>query len=135
MAVSSTAELVRDAAEQVNTLIRDELRLAQAEITHKAKKAGTGAGLMGAAAVALFYGFGALLVAGGLALALVLPGWLSALIVFGALVLAAGACALMGRRMMKRATPAKPERTIDNVHADIEAVETAVRERGARWPT
>jgi Flp pilus assembly protein TadB len=131
MAEGSTADLVRQAADQVSTLVRDELRLAQAEIKQKAKQAGMGAGLFAGAAVAVFYGVGALLVAIGLALALVLPAWASALIVFALLLLVAGVLALLGRRHLQRATPPAPERAIDSVHADIEAVETAVRERGA----
>ena len=130
MTDTSTAELVRQAADHVSTLVRDELRLAQAELTQKARQAGLGAGLLAAAAVAVFYGAGALLVTIGLALALVMPGWAAALIVFALLILAAAAAALLGRNHLRRATPPTPQRTIENVHADIEAVETAVRERG-----
>jgi membrane protein implicated in regulation of membrane protease activity len=130
MTETSTAELIRQAADHVSTLVRDELRLAQAELTQKARQAGLGAGLLAAAAVAVFYGVGALLVTIGLALALVMPGWAAALIVFALLILFAGVAALLGRSHLRRATPPTPQRTIENVHADIEAVETAVRERG-----
>ena len=44
---ASTGELVSRLSEEVSTLIRDELRLAQAEMTQKTKKAGIGAGLFG----------------------------------------------------------------------------------------
>ena len=40
----STAELVKQAADQISRLVRDELRLAQAELTRKGKQAGVGVG-------------------------------------------------------------------------------------------
>jgi len=40
-------DLVRQLTEQVSVLVRDEIRLAQLELTRKGKKAGIGAGLMG----------------------------------------------------------------------------------------
>jgi hypothetical protein len=42
-----TAELVRQLSEQVSVLVRDELKLAQLEMTRKAKQAGAGAGMLG----------------------------------------------------------------------------------------
>jgi Putative Actinobacterial Holin-X, holin superfamily III len=45
----STGELVKQLSEQVSVLIRDELKLAQMEMTRKGKQAGVGAGLLGAA--------------------------------------------------------------------------------------
>ena len=43
-----TGELVSQLAEQVSTLVRDELTLARTELVEKGKRAGTGAGLLGA---------------------------------------------------------------------------------------
>jgi hypothetical protein len=40
-----TGELVKQLSEQVSVLIRDELKLAQLEMTGKGKQAGVGAGL------------------------------------------------------------------------------------------
>ena len=45
----STGELVKLVAEQVSTLVRDELKLAQLEMTRKAKKAGRARGCWAAA--------------------------------------------------------------------------------------
>lgn len=47
---ASSAELVTRLTQQSTELIRNELRLAQAEMTVKAKHAGMGAGLFGAPA-------------------------------------------------------------------------------------
>jgi len=61
-----------------------------------------------------------------------MPGWLAALIVFAFLIVVAAVLGLIARAHFRRATPPTPQRTIESVHADIDAVETAVRERGAR---
>ncbi|EFQ84779.1 hypothetical protein HMPREF0063_10120 [Aeromicrobium marinum DSM 15272] len=44
----SVGELVDQAAEQASHLVRDEIRLATAEIKDSARHAGSGAGLLGA---------------------------------------------------------------------------------------
>src|SRR5690242_12106918 len=81
--------LVHDMTQQMSTLVRDEIRLAQAEMTEKGKRAGIGVGLFSAAGLLAFFGLATLITTAILALALALPGWLSALIV--AVVLFAGA--------------------------------------------
>jgi hypothetical protein len=43
----STGELVKLVTEQVSVLVRDELKLAQLEMSGKAKQAGKGAGMLG----------------------------------------------------------------------------------------
>jgi hypothetical protein len=65
---ASTGELVSQLSSEVSTLIRDELQLAQAEMTQKTKKAGMGAGLFGGAGLVGLYGIGALVTAAILAL-------------------------------------------------------------------
>lgn len=121
----STAELVGRLSEQSARLLRDELRLAQAELAEKAKQAGVGAGLFGAAGVLGLYGGGALITTAILALALVLPAWASALIVAAVLLAVAGVAALAGRKRIKQAGPAVPERTIDSLKRDVDEVKGA----------
>lgn len=132
MTDQSTAELVRQASEQITKLVRDELAQAKAEFADKGRHAGVGIGLFGGAAVMLHYALGALLVAAGLGLAVVMPGWAAALIVAAVLLLIAGVEALIGRAQLKKGTPLIPARTIDSVKADIETVKTAVEERKGR---
>jgi Putative Actinobacterial Holin-X, holin superfamily III len=43
----SAGELVKQLSEQVSALVRDELKLAQLEMTRKGKQAGFGAGMLG----------------------------------------------------------------------------------------
>lgn len=114
--------LVNDLTQQVPDLIRSELRLAQAEMAAKGKQAGIGVGMFSAAGLLAFFGLGVLITAGIAALALVLPVWAAALIVAALLLAVAGAVALVGKKKVSAATPAKPERAIEGVKADIETV-------------
>jgi flagellar basal body-associated protein FliL len=51
-----------------------------------------------------------------------MPAWLAALIVTVVLFAIAGVVALVGKKQVAQATPAAPERTIDNVKQDIATV-------------
>lgn len=121
-AQASTADLVRDAAEQISRLVRDELALAKAEMTEKGKRAGVGAGLFGGGGLIALYGVAGLLTTVVLALAEAMPAWLAALIVTVVLFAVAAVLALLGRRHVQQATPPVPEQAIDSVKADIEQV-------------
>ena len=128
----STAELVKLAAEQVSTLVRDELKLAQAELAQKGKRAGAGVGMFGGAGVIAFYGVGALLTAAVIGLATVVPAWLSALIIGVVLLAVAGVLALLGRTQVRQAGPPMPRDTVASVKADLDTVTHSVKERGQR---
>ena len=54
----SIAELIKQVSEESSRLLRGELRLAQAEMTEKAKTAGVGIGAFGAAAVLGWFALG-----------------------------------------------------------------------------
>ncbi len=56
-------ELVARLSDDTVRLVRDEIRLARAEMTQKAKAAGVGAGLFGGAGVFAVYGLGVLIAA------------------------------------------------------------------------
>ncbi|GII88037.1 membrane protein [Sphaerisporangium siamense] len=118
----STAELIKHLSEDVSRLVRDEIRLATMELGRKGKRAGLGAGLFGGAGVMALYGGGALVATAILALALVLPGWLAALIVGVALLIVAALMALMGKEQVSRATPPLPEEAIQSLKADVDVV-------------
>lgn len=114
--------LVHDLSTQIPELVRSELRLAQAELTEKGKRAGLGAGLLGAAGVTALYGLAVLLAAVVLALSLVLPAWAAALVVSLALLAGAGVLALRGKGQVEQATPPAPERAIAGLKEDVETV-------------
>lgn len=119
---ASSSELITRLTQQSTELIRGELKLAQAEMTAKAKHAGVGAGLFGGAGVVALYGVGTLLATVILALALVLPAWLAALIVTVVLFAVAAVVALVGKKQVAQATPAAPKQAIDGVKRDIETM-------------
>jgi uncharacterized membrane protein YqjE len=116
---------VHDLTQQVPQLIRSELRLAQAEMTEKGKRAGIGIGMFSAAGLLAFLGLGSLVATAILALSHALPDWLSALIVAVVLFAAAGGIALVGKREVQQATPAAPEQAIEGVKEDIAVVKGA----------
>jgi Flp pilus assembly protein TadB len=124
----STSELVKTASEQISRLVRDELKLAQAEVAQKGKHAGIGAGLFGAGGLIALYGVAALITAVVLLLAYVMPTWLAAVIVGVVLLGVAGVLALVGKKQVAQATPAMPEDAVRNVKADVAAVTGAVKE-------
>lgn len=118
----STGQLIGDLSAELSRLVRDEMRLAAAELQQKGKRAGMGAGAAGFAGVIAFLGGAALITAAILGIAVVLPGWLSALIVGGGLLMVAGLLGAFGAQQVKRSTPMKPEEAVHGVSKDIDAV-------------
>src|SRR3954453_6537774 len=70
--------LVHDLTQQVPQLIRSEIRLAQAEMTEKGKRAGLGIGMFSGAGLLAFFGLACVIATAILGLAHALPDWLSA---------------------------------------------------------
>jgi len=128
----STAELVKLAAEQVSTLVRDELKLAQVELAQKGKQAGRGVRMFGGAGLVALYGVGALVAAAIIALAAVMPAWLSALLVGVVLLVVAGILALIGKSHVSKAGPPVPHDAVASVKADIDTITHSVKDRGHR---
>ncbi|MFD6877100.1 MULTISPECIES: phage holin family protein [unclassified Streptomyces] len=124
----SVSELVSRASQQISELVREEMRLARAEMTQKGKRFGTGGGLFGGAGLLGILAAQALVAAGIAALALVLPWWLSALILAVVLAATAAVLAMAGKKQIARAVPPAPEQTIDSVKADV----AAIREKAHR---
>jgi hypothetical protein len=123
----STGELVKQVSEQISVLVRDELKLAQLEMTRKGKQAGIGAGMLGGGGLIALYGLGCLIACAILALNLALAAWLSALIVGVVLLAAAGAAALIGKSRLQKATPPVPAETVDSVKTDVDEIKQRVR--------
>jgi hypothetical protein len=119
---ASAGELVKNLTEQVSLLIRDELKLAEYEMTRKAKRIGRGAGMFGGSGLVALYAIGCLLAAAIIGLASVLPAWAAALIVGGALLVIAGVAALMGKSQVSKGVPPVPEQTVQSVKADVEEI-------------
>jgi uncharacterized membrane protein YqjE len=114
--------LVHDLTTQVPELIRSEMRLAQAEVAEKGKRAGIGIGMFSAAGLLAFFGFGTLIATIVLALSLAMDGWLAALIVAVVLFVGAGIAAVVGKNKVQEAQPPVPERAVEGVKEDIATV-------------
>jgi uncharacterized membrane protein YqjE len=116
-------ELVKDLAGQTSTLVRQELQLAQAEVTEKGKLAGRGAGLLGGAAVAALLALGALTACVIAALDGAMPLWAAALIVTVLWAVIGAVLARSGRAALQNATPPAPQ-TVETVKEDIQWAKT-----------
>ncbi|HEV7208851.1 MAG TPA: phage holin family protein [Mycobacteriales bacterium] len=121
----STGELVSRLTEQMSRLVRAEVRLAQVEVAAKGKKLGIGAGLLGAGAIFGGYGLAGVLITSALALALVLPYWLAALIVTAAVLLMAGLLALVGKAAISKGSPPVPAQALESIKQDVVTIQGA----------
>jgi uncharacterized membrane protein YqjE len=115
-------ELVHRLSEQIPDLVRSELRLAQAELAQKGKRAGLGIGMFSVAGLLAFFAMATLIATAVVALDLVLPLWASGLIVAAVLLVGALGAALGGRNEIQQATPAAPEHAIAGVKQDVAAL-------------
>ncbi|MDT0184422.1 phage holin family protein [Microbacterium sp. ARD31] len=114
--------LVHQLSQQIPELIRSEIRLAQAEVAQKGKRAGVGLGMFSVAGLLAFFALAALVTTAILGLATVVDAWLAALIVAVVLLVAAGVVALMGKNKVAEAAPPAPERAIQGIKEDIATV-------------
>ena len=119
---ASLGQLTGDLSQQVSRLVRDEIRLAQVEMKDKGKRFGTGAGLMGAGGVIALFGVGCVVAAAVLALDLVWPTWLAAVVVGAVLLIVAAVVAAKGRSQMRRGAPPMPSEAMKSTKEDIEAL-------------
>jgi Putative Actinobacterial Holin-X, holin superfamily III len=113
-------ELVARLSDDTVRLVRDEIRLARAEMTQKAKAAGVGVGLFGGAGVFAVYGLGVLVAAAVIGLSIAVASWAAALIVAGALFVLAGVTALMGKEKLGRAGPPLPTEAVQSTKEDVD---------------
>ncbi|MFI2351688.1 phage holin family protein [Streptomyces sp. NPDC019443] len=125
---ASVSDLVKQASEQISQLMRQELRLAQAEMRQKGKRFGIGGGLFSGAGVIGFIALQALAATAIVALDLVWPLWLAALVVAAVLIAVAAVLAAVGKKQVSQAVPPAPEQAIDSVKADV----AEIKERAHR---
>jgi len=124
----SVGELVQRASQQTADLVRQEIRLAQAEMREKGRHFGVGAGLVGGGGLVALYGIGVLLAAVVMLLATALEPWVAALIVAVVLLIVAAILALVGRKQVEQATPPLPEEAAASVQEDVRHI----KEKAAR---
>jgi uncharacterized membrane protein YqjE len=116
------SDLLRQVSDEATTLVRQEIRLATAEMAEKGKDIGVGAGLVGGAGYTLHLAGLGLMLCLIFALATVMAAWLAALVVTVAFVAVAGVLALAGKKRIQRAGAPVPQETIESVKQTIETV-------------
>jgi hypothetical protein len=114
----SVADLLKSIVDNVQEIIRSEVKLARAEVREEASKAGSAGRSFGIAAVVGLYAGGFLLFTMYHVLALFMPLWGAALCVT---IVSGSAAAIMfasGKKMWKQVN-AKPEKTIESVKENV----------------
>jgi uncharacterized membrane protein YqjE len=117
-------ELFKQLSDDLSTLVRQELKLAQVEMTEKGKKAGIGAGLFGGAGIVGLLALGTLTTCLIAALATAMDVWLAALIITVLYGAGAGVLGLTGKNRVTEATPPVPEQTLESVKEDVQWAKT-----------
>ena len=112
-------DLLATLSTQVNQLFRQEVQLAQAEMTRKAAKAGQNVALIVLGAVLANSALLAIIAALIIRLAQVMDAWLAAALVGIILAVVAGLLVQVGVRKLKEIDPA-PRRTIETMKENKE---------------
>jgi hypothetical protein len=116
----SLGELFSRLGNELGTLIRQEMRLAQTEMSQKATSYGRGAAMLAVGGVVLYAGLLALLATVVIILAAAgLPWWLSALIVSVVVLIAGGVLVQQGLERLRR-TSLTPKHTVESIKEDVE---------------
>ncbi len=113
----SIGELFTELAGETSTLIRQEVALAQAELTQKATKAGKNVGYLAVGGSIAFVGFQALIAALIIGLAYVIPAWAAALLV-GVIIVVAGAIFIVSALNSLKSMDAVPRQTVETIKED-----------------
>jgi hypothetical protein len=116
--------LFKQLSEEMSTLVRQELRLAQAEMTAKGKQAGIGIGMFGGAGIVSFLALQTLTACLVAALATAMHVWIAALIITVVYAAIAGVLAMTGKTKVSEATPPVPEQTAETLKEDVQWAKT-----------
>ncbi len=117
-------ELFKQLSDELSTLVRQELRLAQAEMTEKGKKAGLGLGMFGGAGVITLLALQTLTACLIALLSAAMDVWIAALIITVIYAAGAGFLALTGKKQVSEATPPVPEQTAETLKEDVQWAKT-----------
>jgi uncharacterized membrane protein YqjE len=120
----SMGELFKQLSDELSTLVRQELRLAQAEMTEKGKKAGIGIGMFGGAGLVSFLALQALTACLVALLATAMDVWIAALIITVVYAAVGGVLAITGKKRVAEATPPVPEQTAATLKEDVQWAKT-----------
>ena len=115
-----TSDLLKDVVCNVSELVKKEIALAKAEATADAQQEKRAVTALGAAALCGMFGVQLLFVAIVLAIAIVLPGWVAALIVAAPFLVAGGVVGALGWHE-------RVQRPLPKLRHELDAERTLVR--------
>lgn len=118
--------ILQDVAGDLTGIIRSEIKLAKTEITIEVKQFAHALPLAVGGAVLGLFAIGLLLTTILLAIAIVLPAWLSALIVFAGTAIVAWVLVTIGRARLRRVNVV-PEKTVNSLKENAEWVKAQAR--------
>lgn len=122
----SLGDLVTELARETNTLVAKEVQLAKVELSQKVSHVGKSAGVIGVGAVLAHVGLTLVAAAIAVALSALLPLWLSALLVGGALLAVGWVMAKGGLAALKHVDPV-PRQTVETLKEDARWAKEQVR--------
>jgi hypothetical protein len=123
----SMGQLFSELTNDVTTLFRQEVTLAKAELSIKAKEAGKGAGLLGGAGATGLVTLGSLTAFLIALLSEWMPVWAAALIITVVWAIVTAVLAQVGRARLKEATPPVPQQAIDSTKEDVQWAKTQLK--------
>ena len=121
----SLGDLFSELAAETGTLVRQEVALAQAELTVKATSVGKNVGFLAVGGAIAYAGVLAILAGVILGLSLLIPAWIAAIMV--GLVVGAVAFFLISSALEElRKTNLKPEETVESIKEDAQWLKNQV---------
>ena len=117
----SWKEIIADIIRDIESIFKNEIRLAGVELKTKFKKSAKAVGLLAAAGLLGFFAMACFVMTVVIVLSMVLPLWLSSLIVGVLLAVIAGGAYLLGRMALEEVDPV-PQRTVETLKDDVEWV-------------
>lgn len=124
----SLFSLIGSIPTQLTELVRSEIEQFKAELIRKLKHAGIGVGFFAIAVVIAVFAIGVFTAAAIMGLSVVLPAWLSALIVGFVLLVLTGVFVLLGINQLKKGNP-EPKETIESVRKDVRVIKGTAKRR------
>ncbi|HEX6124231.1 MAG TPA: phage holin family protein [Pyrinomonadaceae bacterium] len=121
----SLGDLFSELAAETGTLVRQEVALAQAELTAKATHVGKNVGFLAVGGAVAYAGVLAILAGIIMGLSYFLPAWLSAILV-GAVVGIAAFVLISSALAELKKTNIKPEETVESIKEDAEWLKNQV---------
>ncbi|HEX5412304.1 MAG TPA: phage holin family protein [Terriglobia bacterium] len=127
----SFQEILQDIFKKLEQIVRDEIRLARTEVAAEAVRAARAGKLVGAGAVALFFGAWFLLLTCVYALAIVLPMWAASLVIGGGVAIIGGIVLMAGLGRFRRINAAPPQ-TTESIRENVQWTKEQLHQRLAK---